>query len=190
MSESGDYTNSTSDSESDLSEIEAKRKRPNKEWISLSEEDMDTDYVGNHAVWDRITKTTVNLNQGRLHKSYRADPAHFKLKFRDAFLESSKEWLLELDNFIRNDAYWDAIMDARAQSTEDDSDDEALLAAIDKRKYKIFKTINWDIVDSLMESDTEGEEEDSTMDHDGDDESQEEEDSHEDDSNKEESSSD
>jgi hypothetical protein len=147
------YSISKASSESDV----ADGSTSPKEWISLPDNDMDLDSMIGVTVSEKNAQSTAITNKNRFDKAYRQHREHFKRKFCDAFLYSVKDWLLELDDFIKNDSYWEAIVDTRAQRSDSDSDDEALLAAIDKRKYKIFKAINWEMVKDVMEEETEDE---------------------------------
>jgi hypothetical protein len=140
-----------SSSKSSESEFAQSSKSPN-DWISLPGNDVDSNSTHGRTVWEKIAQATANANKGRLLKAYQQDRSHFKRKFSDAYLYRVKDWLVELDDFVKNDVYWESIEDTRVHGSDsDDSDEEALLSAIDKRKYRIYKAINWDIVDSVMQ---------------------------------------
>jgi hypothetical protein len=149
----------TPPSHSTASESEtAQSSKRSKDWTSLSDDDSQSP-THVQSVWEKIVHATAQANKNRLQKSYHQDRSHFKRKFCDAYIYRVKEWLLELDEFVKNDVYWEAIVDTRVHGSESDSDDEALLSAIDKRKYRLYKAINWDIVESVMEDESDDESE-------------------------------
>ena len=85
------------------------------------------------------------------------DESLFQIRFKDAYLESCKIWLKKINDFIDEDETWNAIEEARSRINETINDnDEALLAAIDIRKYKIFKTIDWNAIESDILEDPNG----------------------------------
>ena len=79
----------------------------------------------------------------------------FQKQFKDVFLEICKENVVQLRDFIENDEVWNSILDTRDKIYQDiPEEDEAILTAIDTRKYKIFKTIDWSMVKSELEDDS------------------------------------
>jgi hypothetical protein len=150
MSESESGTSGSRTNQSDF----AGSSESSNSWISLPNNGDGSQPVISPSVWNKISIATLNANKSRFRKVYRDDYSRFQRKFSEAYLYSVQDWLLELDDFMRNDSYWESIMDARGQAADDESDDEALLHAIDKRKYKIYKAINWEIVDSMMDEES------------------------------------
>ncbi len=114
------------------------------------------------SVWNMILKATWDE---RLNK-YANDEARFKQKFKVAFLEKAKELLPILQEFFDSDETWLAISSTRERllkTVEDES--EALLAAMDERKYTVFKEIDWELAKSQLPTDSdEDEEEEETED--------------------------
>ncbi len=104
-----------------------------------------------NSVWNMIVKATWDE---RLRK-YADDEARFKQKFQAAFLEKAKELLPKLQEFFDCDETWLAITcssERILKTVEDES--EALLAAMDERKYKMFKEIDWEVAKSQLDSDS------------------------------------
>ena len=97
-------------------------------------------------IWDIILEDTVTINKNVLDVSSYT----FKEKFQQLFLSNAQSWILKISNFMENDAVKASIWETKEKlDFEDDS--EGILAAIDQRKYKIFKdVINWTEVKSLI----------------------------------------
>ena len=116
------------------------------------------------SVWDRVQRLTYDGNIDYWSNLLSTDPSYFRLRFKDSFIESCRTWLTTINDFVENDETWNALMDTKSNLFQElPEDDEALLSAIDKRKYKLLKRIDWEqleadlLGDSTDESTTEEE---------------------------------
>ncbi len=127
---------------------------------SSDDESWSSSLQFQNSVWNMIVKATWDE---RLRK-YADNEARFKQKFQEAFLEKAKELLPKLQEFFDCDETWLAISrssERLLKTVEDES--EALLAAMDERKYKMFKEIDWEVAKSHLDTDS-GEEEEADVD--------------------------
>ncbi len=105
-------------------------------------------------VWDKIMWETYVENKENLAT---LDKTKLKEKFKKYFLVKVKEWLPMLQDFMENDRIKAAIWGTKETVASDSSDEEEdILVAVDQRKYKIWKIIDWNIVENWF---TEEEEE-------------------------------
>ena len=121
----------------------------------------------NETIWNKIQRVTYADNKNYWRELMEEDKSQFQLKFKASFLESCKSWILQLCNFVDDDQTWAALMDTKAQIYESvEDDEEALLSAVDTRKYKLYKTIDWGKIESdlLEDDDSSSEEEDNNGD--------------------------
>ncbi len=97
-------------------------------------------------VWDKIMWETYVENKENLAT---LDKTKLKEKFKKYFLVKVKEWLPMLQDFMENDRIKAAIWGTKETVASDSSDEEEdILVAVDQRKYKIWKIIDWDIVEN------------------------------------------
>ncbi len=121
---------------------------------SSDDESMSSPLYFQNSVWNMIVKAAWDE---RLRK-YADDEARFRQKFQAAFLEKAKELLPKLQEFFDSDETWLAISSTSERllkTVEDES--EALLAAMDERKYKIFKEIDWEMAKAQVDADSDEE---------------------------------
>ena len=114
-------------------------------------------------VWDKIMWETYVENKENLAT---LDKTKLKEKFKKYFLVKVKEWLPMLQDFMENDRIKAAIWGTKETVASDSSDEgEDILLAVDQRKYKIWKIIDWDMVENWL---AEEEEEDANDNQDSD----------------------
>lgn len=108
-----------------------------------------------NGIWDQLQRITWSGNKEFWYKLLSTEKKLFRMKFKECFIETCRNQLANLSDFIENDETWNALMETKSKIFEDLSeDDEALLSAIDTRKYRIFKTIDWSIVEADIQEDT------------------------------------
>ena len=99
-------------------------------------------------VWDKIMWETYVENKENLAT---LDKTKLKEKFKKYFLVKVKEWLPMLQDFMENDRIKAAIWGTKEMVASDSSDEEEdILVAVDQRKYKIWKIIDWDMVKNWL----------------------------------------
>jgi len=105
-------------------------------------------------MWDRIQQKTLSDNRDHWLQLFQDDKSLFRMRFKDYYIESCKVWLYTFNEFFENDDTWSAVMETKSKLYEDVSDDEeALLSAIDKRKYKLLKHLDWNELESILVED-------------------------------------
>lgn len=110
------------------------------------------------SIWDRIAKMTWSNNKDFWYKQLSKDPMIFRMKFKECFIETCKTMLTDINDFVENDETWNTLMETKTKLYEDISEnDEALLSAIDTRKYKLLKTIDWVQVEAELQDDSDDE---------------------------------
>ena len=115
----------------------------------MSDNESDSNSTAYHTIWDNIQTRTIRSNRNLWLALLDQEKSLFQIRFKDAYLEACKVWLKTIIDFINEDETWNAIEEAQSRINETINDiDEALLAAIDIRKYKIFQTIDWDALES------------------------------------------
>jgi hypothetical protein len=115
-------------------------------------EDNSDDSTNIDSWWDKIAKETCQLNLENWQDLMNNDEISFQRKFKDAYLENCKDWLVKLDDFLEKDDVWLSILESKEKMFgEIEERDEAILSAIDARRYKIFKTIDWSMVNDEIE---------------------------------------
>ncbi len=132
-----------------------------------SDSDSSENSVGEITIWSKIILDTVEQNKEALRE---ADSSKRKSKFKKYFIENVKVWLLQIQELWENDETKSSIWDTK-EKLEGMDDEEAVLTAIDQRKYKLLKHIKWDVIDDMideeedepLEIDTEDEEEDEPL---------------------------
>ena len=106
-------------------------------------------------MWDKILQETITADNKDIWYQLlkQDDTAIFKLKFQEFFLEKCKTWLNIINNFVENNKTWASLMDTKSKlyDTVEGNEDEAMLSAIDVRRYKLFKSIDWDKVQGDIE---------------------------------------
>lgn len=138
------------------------------EQLSTTGLDKATIDVGseNHpdaTMWDRIQSLTCSMKKEFWSKLLAEDETLFRMQFKEYFIEACKTQLYKIHDFTENDQTWNSLMETKSQVFEETSeDDEAFFSAIDKRKYKLLKTIDWtrveaELADSSDGSDADGE---------------------------------
>ena len=112
--------------------------------------------LNDDTMWDRIQRVTWSANQEFWSKLLNEDKMLFRIRFKEYFIEACKTQLYVFHDFIENDETWNSLMETKSQIYEDISeDDEAFFSAVDKRKYKLLKTINWEQVEAeLLDEDS------------------------------------
>ena len=114
-----------------------------------------TDEYPNENIWDRIQRVTWSNNQNLWVNLLNEDRTLFRMRFEEYFIESCNQQLYVFHQFIENDETWSSLMETKSQIYEDVSeDDEAFFSAVDKRKYKLLKTIDWGKVESELTDDS------------------------------------
>ena len=107
--------------------------------------------VTDDTIWDRIQRGTWTNNNDYWLKLLNEDRTLFRMRFKDFFIESCKRQLYLFHQFIENDETWSSLMETKSQLYEEISeDDESFFSAVDKRKYKLLKTIDWEKVESEL----------------------------------------
>ena len=134
---------------------------------------MDYEENDVNPMWHKIQEILSNDNRAFWESLLNQDKTQFRLKFRESFLEYCKNWLSNLNTFIENDETWAAIMETQSKILDDvgDDDDEALFAAVDARKYKVYKNIDWKRVENDILGIDDDDEEDADEDEDDDEQS-------------------
>ena len=107
----------------------------------------DTDVT--ESIWDRMISLTYNRNPTFWRNLLAKDQTQFRIKFKKSFLETSKSWLSLINAFVEDDEAWATIMETKAKllDTVDGDECEGLLCAIDARRYKLFKLIDWETLE-------------------------------------------
>ncbi len=113
-----------------------------------SDSDSSENSVEETTIWSRIILDTVEQNKEALRE---ADSSKRKSKFKKCFMENVKPWLVQIQEFWENDETKSSIWDTK-EKLENMDDEEAVLAAIDQRKYKLLRLIKWDVIDELIDS--------------------------------------
>ena len=127
--------------------------------ISETELDSNSDTNQDDTMWDKILRITYAGNKQFWSQLLFQDEIEFQLKFKEAYLEQCKRWLALFNDFIAQDETWTSLMDTKTKlydSVEGD-EEEALFSAIDARRYKIFKMIDWDKVEADIHHDSDNE---------------------------------
>ena len=127
--------------------------------ISETELDSNSDTNEDETMWDKILRVTYAGNKQFWSQLLSQDEIEFQLKFKEAYLEQCKRWLALFNDFIAQDETWTSLMDTKTKlydSVEGDKE-EALFSAIDARRYKIFKMIDWDKVEADIQQDSDNE---------------------------------
>ena len=108
----------------------------------------------NDSIWDQIIRMTYANNSSFWNGLLIQDKEQFQLKFKESFLEKCKTWLNTINDFVENDETWAAVMETKSKlyETVEEDDEEALLSAIDARRYKLFKLIGWEKVEADLEN--------------------------------------
>jgi uncharacterized Zn-finger protein len=117
--------------------------------VSTNFEDVDdsSELEQPESWWDDIVQDTYQMNISNWKILSNTDTLLLKKNFQEAFLENCKKWLAKLHDFVETDGVWSAILDTKDKVNKDiDDEDEALLSAIDTRRYKIYKVIDWENV--------------------------------------------
>ena len=140
-SDTTDIINNDSDSSSSAQEV-------------VSEAEVET--PTGESIWDRVQRLTFDGNIEYWSNLLSTDPVIFRLRFKESFIESCRTWLTSINDFVENDETWNALMDTKSNLFQElPEDDEALLSAIDKRKYKLLKRIDWEQLEAdLLEDST------------------------------------
>ncbi len=124
-------------SDTEISSPEMSDQEPNAN--EELEEELET-------VWDKIMWETYVENKENLAT---LDKTKLKEKFKKYFLVKVKEWLPMLQDFMENDRIKAAIWGTKEMVASDSNDEEEdIIVAVDQRKYKIWKIIDWDIVEN------------------------------------------
>ena len=118
--------------------------------------DSDTSDEISETIWDKIVFHTFNANKEKLI-GY-SDWKKLRHKFKNMFLENVKYWIPMINDFMESDELKAAIWDTK-DSNPDMDEDEAILFAIEKRKYKLFKIIDWDYIRDLVHEEMDEDEE-------------------------------
>ena len=106
------------------------------------------------SMWSYILAATYDDHASNLRKYLeRGDSETFKRKFQRAYLETTREWMKDLLDFWENDDTKQAIWISMNDNSGEMDDDEAIETAVDLRKFKIFKTIEWDMVKDWIRGD-------------------------------------
>ncbi len=115
--------------------------------LSTSGSDSPSKETGtvDETIWDRIQRMSKLLIEDKLL---------FRMRFKECFIESCKHHLYLFYEFIENDEIWNVLMETNSQFFEETTeDDEAFFLAVDKRKYKLLKTIDWEQIESDLKDD-------------------------------------
>lgn len=111
------------------------------------------------SIWGNIQRVTYSENKEYWHQLLNEDETQFRLKFKDSFLEACKTWLSQIYEFMEEDETWASIIETKSRIQDNiEENDEALLSAMDMRKYKIFKTIDWNKVETEVNEDNDSDE--------------------------------
>ncbi len=113
-----------------------------------SDSDSSANSVDEITIWGKIILDTVEQNKEALRE---ADSSKRKSKFKKYFIENVKVWLLQIQELWENDETKSSIWDTK-EKLEGMDEEEAVLTAIDQRKYKILKLIKWDEIDDLIDT--------------------------------------
>ena len=107
-------------------------------------------------LWDQVLIKTYADNAAKLDKYLDCgDVSKFKAKFKQLYLETAREWLRMVYRFWHNDDVKDSIWISMADNEDEMEEEEALDIAVDFRKYKIWKTIDWNRVRDIVADDEE-----------------------------------
>ena len=123
---------------------------------SIEVDDDDNASLDEHteSMWNKIQRLTWSNNKDFWSKLLNEDKARFQLRFKEQFIESCKTWFTIFSEFIDNDEIWLALMESKGKIYDNvEEEDEALLSAIDLRKYKLLKAIDWKQVETDLEAD-------------------------------------
>ncbi len=124
--------------------------------LSTSGSDSPSKETGtvDETIWDRIQRITWIKNKVFWSKLLIEDKLLFRMRFKECFIESCKHHLYLFYEFIENDEIWNVLMETKSQLFEETTeDDEAFFLAVDKRKYKLLKTIDWEQIESDLKDD-------------------------------------
>lgn len=113
------------------------------------------------SMWDKIQRATLSKNKEFWSKIWNEDKHLFRIRFKEYFIDVCKDWLQSFNDFIENDDIWQSLMETKTKVLDDvsDQDDEALLSAIDMRKYKLLKVIDWGQLEQELEEESESDSE-------------------------------
>lgn len=113
-----------------------------------------------HCMWNKILVYICSERRHYWRQLLSKDQTEFKIKFKEHFFAKCQEKLLELFMFIETDDTWSKIVALIDDSDKDGEPDEAFLSALDARKYKVLKQIDWNKVKSELNDYTDDEETD------------------------------
>ena len=121
--------------------------------LSETEYDSMSNTNQGNSMWDKIQRLTYVGNKNVWYQLLSQDKVQFQLKFKEAYLEHCKTWLSVFNDFIGEDETWASLMETKSKIYEnvEGDEDEALLSAVDARRYKIFKLIDWDKLEADIE---------------------------------------
>ncbi len=100
-------------------------------------------------IWDVILDDTVKQYNDQLQKHIE-DADVLKRKFEKYFFENARKWVSKLYNFYEQDEVFGKILEFIKNVDHADDDEEALNLAVDNKKYKLLKVIDWARVFSLI----------------------------------------
>ena len=104
------------------------------------------------SMWDKILRMTYAEDKDFWYRLLNENKIQFQLKFKESFIEHCKIWLGVFNEFIENDDTWGSLMETKSKlyETVEEDDEESLFCAIDARRYKLFKLIDWGRIESAI----------------------------------------
>lgn len=105
--------------------------------------------------WDEVINSVYSENVQYWRKLLKRDTTQFRIRFKESFLEKSRIFLNRIFDFVEEDHIWGSIMETKSRMNESEevSDDESLHAAIDIRRNKVFKVIDWESLQNSIQRD-------------------------------------
>ena len=102
------------------------------------------------SMWNRIQQMTYGGNKDVWCQLKSQDILQFKLNFKEAYLEHCKIWLCLFNEFTEKEETWVSLMEIKSKIYEyvKEDADEVLFLAVDARRNKIFKLIDWNTLET------------------------------------------
>ena len=151
MSQNSDEQNSVFDDDDD------DESRAPEEEDGDEREEGDAEEQSEDDMWEVILDDTVHQYNEQLQQ-YADNVVMLKKKFEKYFFENVRTWIHKLYNFYEYDEVFGKLVEYVKNLDHADDDEEALNLAVDNKKYRILKVVDWTRVFSLI--DTTAEEED------------------------------
>jgi len=129
-----------------------------------SDEELEIGEESKLSMWDQIQNKSFVAKEKYWIDLFQQDKTQFQIKFKENYLENCKQHLSTINDFIQDDETWNAIVETKDKFlvNSSDNEDEALLLAVDQRRYKVYKQINWHALEDEMETVDASDEEEAT----------------------------